>query len=52
LVTAFDAGLPLVPCLADEFNQVMLNFIVNSAHAIGRTTNLIPAVHRAVAAAL
>jgi PAS domain S-box-containing protein len=35
VVTAFDAALPLVPCLAGEFNQVMLNLIVNSAHAIG-----------------
>ncbi len=34
LVTAFDADLPLVPCLVGEFNQVMLNLIVNSAHAI------------------
>ena len=35
VVTAFDSALPLVPCLAGEFNQVMLNLIVNSAHAIG-----------------
>ncbi|MFZ0955980.1 MAG: ATP-binding protein [Candidatus Sulfotelmatobacter sp.] len=35
VVTEFDAALPLVPCLAGEFNQVMLNLIVNSAHAIG-----------------
>ena len=34
LVTNFDAELPLVPCLVGEFNQVMLNLIVNSAHAI------------------
>ena len=34
LVTAFDDDLPLVPCLIGEFNQVMLNLIVNSAHAI------------------
>jgi signal transduction histidine kinase len=26
--------LPPVPCLADEFNQVMLNLIINAAHAI------------------
>jgi PAS domain S-box-containing protein len=38
LVTAFDADLPLVPCLVGEFNQVMLNLIVNSAHAISSTT--------------
>ncbi|MGA7684328.1 MAG: ATP-binding protein [Terriglobales bacterium] len=35
VVTAFDADLPLVPCLAGEFNQVILNLIINSAHAIG-----------------
>jgi len=34
VVTALDADLPLVPCLVGEFNQVMLNLIVNSAHAI------------------
>jgi PAS domain S-box-containing protein len=34
VVTAFDAALPLVPCLAGEFNQVMLNLIINSTHAI------------------
>lgn len=27
-------GLPLVPCLAGEINQVFLNLIVNAAHAI------------------
>ncbi|HUP03340.1 MAG TPA: PAS domain S-box protein [Bryobacteraceae bacterium] len=31
----FDPGLPLVPCLAGEMNQVFLNLIVNAAHAIG-----------------
>jgi PAS domain S-box-containing protein len=34
LVTVFDPDLPLIPCLSGEFNQVMLNLIVNSAHAI------------------
>jgi len=34
VVTVFDEGLPLVPCLIGEFNQVMLNLIINSAHAI------------------
>ena len=37
VVMDFDASLPLVPCLADEFNQVILNLIVNAAHAIGDT---------------
>ncbi len=34
VVTEFDAALPPVPCLVGEFNQVMLNLIVNSAHSI------------------
>ena len=35
LETVLDASLPLVPCLRDEIGQVVLNIIVNSAHAIG-----------------
>ena len=34
LETDFDAQLPSVPCLAGEFNQVVLNIVVNAAHAI------------------
>ena len=34
LVTDFDPGLPLVPCYPSEFNQVILNLLVNAAHAI------------------
>jgi PAS domain S-box-containing protein len=34
VVTEFDTALPLVPCLVGEFNQVILNLIINSAHAI------------------
>ncbi len=30
-----DDRLPFVPLLADEFNQAILNMIVNAAHAIG-----------------
>lgn len=30
----FDENLPHVPCLPGDFNQVMLNLIVNAAHAI------------------
>jgi len=30
-----DSELPLVMCYLGEFNQVMLNLIVNAAHAIG-----------------
>ncbi len=33
--TEFDESLPHVPCLPGEFNQVILNIIVNAAHAIG-----------------
>jgi PAS domain S-box-containing protein len=35
LVTDFDPALPLVSCITGEFNQVILNLIVNAAHAIG-----------------
>jgi PAS domain S-box-containing protein len=38
LETDFDASLPPVPCLPGEFNQVILNLIVNAAHAIGDAT--------------
>ncbi|MEY2411078.1 MAG: two-component system, NtrC family, sensor kinase [Verrucomicrobiota bacterium] len=34
LVTEFDATLPPVRCLPGEFNQVVLNLIVNASHAI------------------
>ena len=34
LQTDFDASLPLVVCLPGEFNQVILNMIVNASHAI------------------
>jgi hypothetical protein len=30
-----DRSLPLIPCQLDEFNQPVLNLIVNAAHAIG-----------------
>jgi signal transduction histidine kinase len=32
---ACDPGLPMVPCIAGELNQVVLNLLVNAAHAIG-----------------
>jgi|GEM_PF-703121 len=35
VTTDFDKSLPLVPCMRDEFNQVILNIVVNAAHAIG-----------------
>jgi len=34
MVTSFDPSLPLVPCFPGEFNQVILNMIINAAHAI------------------
>jgi PAS domain S-box-containing protein len=34
LETEFDPSLPLVSCLPGEFNQVILNLILNAAHAI------------------
>lgn len=37
LATDFDPQLPLVPCFVGEFNQVILNLIINAAHAIGDT---------------
>ena len=36
--TDFEATLPPVCCLPGEFNQVILNLIVNAAHAIGERT--------------
>jgi signal transduction histidine kinase len=32
--TDFDPALPMIPCYLGEFNQVMLNMIVNAGHAI------------------
>ncbi len=34
MVTNFDVDLPLVPCFPGEINQVILNIIINAAHAI------------------
>jgi PAS domain S-box-containing protein len=34
LTTEFDAEMPPVPCIIGEFNQVILNLIVNATHAI------------------
>jgi PAS domain S-box-containing protein len=34
MVTDFDPGLPLVPCLPAEINQVILNIIINAGHAV------------------
>jgi len=34
MVLDFDPNLPLVPCFISEFNQAVLNLIVNASHAI------------------
>jgi PAS domain S-box-containing protein len=34
IVTDFDPALPQIPCLPGELNQVILNLVVNAAHAI------------------
>lgn len=34
LETNFDPSLPAVPCFLGEFNQVVLNMVINAAHAI------------------
>lgn len=38
LETDFDADLPSVPCYPSEFNQVILNLIINATHAIGEVS--------------
>lgn len=42
LATDFDSTLPSVPCHRAEFNQVILNLIVNAAHAIADSKGKIP----------
>jgi len=37
--THFSPDVPHVPCLRNEFNQVILNLIVNAAHAIAERTS-------------
>jgi len=39
LTENFDGDLPPVPVLPGEFNQVILNLVVNAAHAIGEKMN-------------
>jgi PAS domain S-box-containing protein len=40
MVTDFDPSMPMIPCLPGEFNQVILNIIVNAAHAIGDSADV------------
>ncbi|HEY0254733.1 MAG TPA: ATP-binding protein, partial [Kofleriaceae bacterium] len=40
MVAELDPDLPAVWCLRDEISQVILNLIVNAAHAIGERTTL------------
>ncbi len=40
--TDLDPELPMVPCLIDQMNQVMINLIVNSAQAIAETGACLP----------
>jgi PAS domain S-box-containing protein len=35
VITDLDSTMPLVPCLPGEINQVILNLVINAAHAIG-----------------
>jgi signal transduction histidine kinase len=39
LETNFDPALPMIECLPGEFNQVILNLIVNAAQAIADTVH-------------
>jgi len=39
LVTDLDPALPEVPCLPGDVNQVILNLIINAAHAIADATD-------------
>ncbi len=42
VVTDFSTTLPPVPCVVDEFNQVILNLLVNAAHAIDSALKIRP----------
>lgn len=39
VATVFDARIARVPCHRNELNQVVLNLVVNAAHAIAERTN-------------
>ncbi|HEY9249624.1 MAG TPA: PAS domain-containing protein, partial [Rariglobus sp.] len=38
--TRLDPAMPLVPCILDEFNQVILNLVINACHAIADALKL------------
>jgi len=42
VTTHFDASMPPVSCYAGELNQVLLNLLVNAAHAVGDVTRELP----------
>ncbi|MGB5158247.1 PAS domain-containing sensor histidine kinase [Desulfobacterium sp. N47] len=34
VITDYDLSMPMIPCLPGEFNQVILNLIINASHAV------------------
>jgi signal transduction histidine kinase/CheY-like chemotaxis protein len=48
LTLNLDPDLPLVPCLVGEFNQTILNLVVNAAHAIGQVVKNQPDIKGAI----
>jgi signal transduction histidine kinase len=46
--TEFDPELPGVPCVPSELNQVILNLIINSAHAIADVVERQPGARGAI----
>jgi signal transduction histidine kinase len=42
MVLDLDRNLPLVPCFISEFNQAVLNLVINAAHAIGDVVRATP----------
>lgn len=42
LKTDLDPNLPMVSCLPDQFNQAILNLIINAAHAVEEAGGSIP----------
>jgi PAS domain S-box-containing protein len=48
MITGFDPSMPLIPCLPSEFNQVILNLIINAAHAVADSVNVTPGMKGAI----